>query len=375
MLSLRLLCSRASVRETLLCASFKACIKLKIALLFCLLSALGAGKVLSVRAQESTTPAAASAAPATPAPESTPAPELKAEANGSEYLIGTGDTLDIIVARRPELNWRGQVNSDGQIPALPFLDKPVQALCRTEREVALDIQEAYSKLVRNPSITVRVRERSTRPVILLGAIRTSQRFQLQRDVRLNELLFLSGGVTDRASGDIQIFSTEPFICRERETEKEGETAQSPLKVIKILDLMAGKADTNPLIRSGDIITVMVAEPVYLTGGVVSPQSINYREQLTLARAIAMVGGLADSARASDIRIYRRKQAPGETEVIKADLNAIRKQPQTDIPLKAYDIIEVPQSSFSSARRNWQLAAQDVVMDEKRSAALPLRVIN
>jgi protein involved in polysaccharide export with SLBB domain len=294
-------------------------------------------------------------------------PEVKA------YRINAGDTLDVIVARRPELSWRGQVTSGGDIPALPYLKNPIPALCRTEQELAALIATAYGELIRNPSITVRVVERTSRPAILFGAVRTPQRFQLQREVSLNELLFLSGGVTDRASGDIQVFTPEAVSCPD--SQPLGDGTKSPLKVIRLVDLMAGKEGTNPLIHPGDIVTVMVAEPVYLTGGVVSPQGINFREQLTLARAIATVGGLSSNARGSEIRIYRRQEKLTEPLVIKADYNAIRNQKQPDIPLRAYDIIEVPQSSFTGGRRTWQSAAQEIITDEKQSGALLLRVVN
>ncbi len=319
--------------------------------------------------------------PTQTAQASAPAPKIEEPVGVKAYVISTGDTLNITVARRPELNWRGQINSDGDIPVLLYLEKPVRALCRTEAEVAKEIADAYSKLIRNPEVTVRVIERSTRPVIMFGAVRTPQRFQLQRDVRLNELLFITGGVTDRASGDIQIFTPEPVTCLpapDANTVAQAEdvaAAPNPIKVIRMLDLMAGKEETNPLIRPGDIVTVMVAEPVYLTGGVVSPQGINFREQLTLTRAIATVGGLSEGARAGEIRIYRRLPKVTEQEIIKADYNAIRKQQQPDIPLKAYDIIEVPRSSGSQARRSWHSAAQEIVTDEKQSAALPLRILN
>lgn len=321
----------------------------------------------------------------TPPPQtaqaSAPAPKIEEPERVKAYVISTGDTLNVTVARRPELNWRGQINSDGDIPILLYLEKPVRALCRTEVEVAKEIADAYSKLIRNPEVTVRVIERSTRPVIMFGAVRTPQRFQLQRDVRLNELLFITGGVTDRASGDIQIFTPEPVTCLpapDANTVAQAEdvaAAPNPIKVIRMLDLMAGKEETNPLIRPGDIVTVMVAEPVYLTGGVVSPQGINFREQLTLTRAIATVGGLSEGARAGEIRIYRRLPKVTEQEIIKADYNAIKKQQQPDIPLKAYDIVEVPRSSGSQARRSWHSAAQEIVTDEKQSAALPLRILN
>ncbi|MBV9209607.1 MAG: SLBB domain-containing protein, partial [Acidobacteria bacterium] len=229
----------------------------------------------------------------TPTPTATPTPEPTPEVKA--YLIQVGDTLDVSVARRPELGWRGQVNEGGEIPPLQYLKNPVRALCRTEQEIAAAIATAYGELIKNPSITVRVVERSRRPAILFGAVRTPQRFELQREARLNELLFISGGLTDRASGDIQIFSPLPVTCPEN-SEGEQPDPTNPIRVIKITDLMAGKEEANPLIHPGDIVTVMVAEPVYITGGVVSPQGINYREQLTLSRAIATVGGLRDNAR-------------------------------------------------------------------------------
>lgn len=297
--------------------------------------------------------------------------------NVSDYLIGIGDSLDISVERRPELSWRGRVNSGGDINGLPYLNKPVRVLCLTPQKAAEEIKSAYAELIKNPSITVRVIERSTLPAYLLGAVRTPQRFQLQRDVRLIELLFISGGVTDRASGDIQIFSPIPATCKDLRPggEPATEATGSPLRVIRILDLMAGAVGANPVIGPGDIVTVMAAEPVYVTGGVVSPQGINFRDQLTLSRAIATVGGLTSNARGSEIHIYRRKQNATDQAVIKADYNAIKKQKQPDVRLVAYDIIEVPQSSGSSGRRTWQSAAQEIIADEKKSGELPLRVLN
>ncbi len=295
----------------------------------------------------------------------------------NEYLIGTGDTLDVLVERRPELGWRGKVSEDGSISGLPYIKKALNAVCRSEKELASEISDEYREIIRNPTITVRVVERSTRPAYLLGAVRTPQRFQMQRDVRLVELLFLSGGVTDRASGDIQIFTSDPSPCRDSRSEAEQlqDQTQSPLRVIKIMDLMAGVEGANPVVVPGDIITVMAAAPVYLTGGVVSPQGINFRDQLTLTRAIATVGGLSSNARGSEIRIYRRKQGATGQEVIKADYNAIKKQKQTDVQLKPYDIVEVPQSSGLFGQRSWKLGAQEIISEAKSSEALPLRVLN
>ena len=350
-----------------------------IVLLFCL-ALISIGPTLRVHAQESPniSGTASKSAASENAAKSAPIPDSPKEQSKVEsYLISIGDRLDVSVERRPELNWRGLVNSDGDINDLPFLKKSVHVLCQTELKAAEEIRAAYAELIRNPLITVRVVARSTEPAFMLGAVRTPQRFQIQRDVRLVELLFMVGGVTDRASGDIQIFSPYPVNCRVNVSESaEAKMANgSPLKVIKVLDLMTGAEGANPMIGPGDIVTVMAAAPVYLTGGVVSPQGINFRDQLTLMRAIATVGGLSSNAQSGDIRIYRRTQSATEPSLIRADYNEIKKKKQPDIALEAYDIIDVPQSSRTTRRPDWQSAAQEFLIDMNKSGSLPLRILN
>ncbi len=61
--------------------------------------------------------------------------------------------------------------------------------------------------------------------------------------------------------------------------------------IKIADLIKREPTHNPLILSGDIITVLEAEPIYVIGGVANPKQINAHSQITVSRAIAAAGAL------------------------------------------------------------------------------------
>ena len=51
------------------------------------------------------------------------------------YLLGPGDVVDVRVFGQPELNGTAQVDSDGNLGALPFLETVIRAKCRTEKEV------------------------------------------------------------------------------------------------------------------------------------------------------------------------------------------------------------------------------------------------
>jgi polysaccharide export outer membrane protein len=266
------------------------------------------------------------------------------------YLLGPGDTLDVRVFGQPDLNWQGEVEADGNITSLPFIETPIRAQCKTDKDVQREVIAAYSKFLKKPQISVRVTGRNSRvPALIFGAVPAPTRVQMYRPVRLYEAIVVSGGYTERAIGDIQILHTEPVMCPEPGeaveplTTADGLSANA-IKVYKISDLLAGKTEANPVIRPGDVVTVMEARPVYITGSVTSPQAVLLREGLTLTKALAMLGGVTPNAKATDIRIYRSKLGSPDQTVIRADLNAIKKKKQEDIPLQAYDIVEVPKAS-------------------------------
>ena len=270
------------------------------------------------------------------------------------YLLGPGDRLDVRVFGQSDLNMVVEVDSDGNISSLPFLESPIPAKCRTDKQVQNDVTKAYAKYIKNPQVSVQIAERKSRqPATVFGAVRQPTRVQMQRKVRLNELVVVAGGFTERASGTIQILHTEPLMCPQPGEEALAapiDGTKVPFEIIKISELRSGRVQSNPVIRPGDYVLVTEAEPIYITGSVVSPQGVFLRDQLTLSRALAMVGGPRKEAKLSDVRIYRQKPGATDQEMIRVDYAAIKKNQKPDFFLQAYDIIEVPEAGmFSSSR--------------------------
>lgn len=271
-----------------------------------------------------------------------------------KYLLGPGDVVEVRVFGQPDLSSTAQVDSDGNLSALAFLETPIRAKCRTDKEVQKDITLAYAKFINNPQVSVRIAERLSRqPATVFGAVRQATRVEMKRKVRLNELMAVSGGFTERASGTIQILHTEPLMCPEPGEESEAapiDGTNIPLKVVKISDLRSGKLEANPVIRPGDYVLVTEAEPVYITGAVLSPGGIYLREQLSLSRALAMVGGARKEAKLSDVVVYRQAPGSAKQDTFHVDVAAIKKNEKPDFILQPYDIIEVKEAGmFSSAR--------------------------
>lgn len=288
------------------------------------------------------------------------------------YLLGPGDVLDVRVFGQQELNAIVDVDSAGNISSLPFLE-PIRAKCRTEQEVQKDIAIAYTRLLKNPQVSVRIAERKSRqPATVSGAVKQPARITMTRKVRLNEIMAVSGGTTERASGTIQIVHTEPLMCPQPGEEAEAapiDGARIPFEIVKISDLTAGKPEGNPFIRPGDYIIVTEAEQVYITGSVFNPQGIYARDQLTLSLALAMVGGVRKEAKVNEVLIHRLKPNSTEQETITVDLAAIKKNKKADVRLQPFDWIEVPEAGPLTKGR-WRVTILDILMGRARSVVTP-----
>src|SRR6185369_13657865 len=292
------------------------------------------------------------------------------DSGGGRYLIGPGDILDVRVFGNADLNSTVEVDADCNISSLPFIEAPIRAKCRNEKEIQTSITEAYAKYLLKPRVSVRITERRSRqPAVIFGAVRTPQRVDMRRRVRLHELLATSGGITQNASGTIQIMHTEPEMCAEGQPQANPDIGQ--LEVYQLADVKTGQEKADPFIRAGDVVIVTEGEPIYITGAVFMPREMTLKDGLTLGRAIMMSGGVTRTAKSNEVHIYRVKEGKIGSDDLKVNYDAIRKGQEKDILLKAYDIVDVRQSGMFSPK-----VLGDFFMNSVKSTAayLPTMVL-
>lgn len=281
--------------------------------------------------------------------------------------VHLGDVIEVDVLGSTEYDWRGKLTPEGYLDGLDYLEEPVYALCRKEDDIAKEIVESYKKFLRNPIVTVRILDSGERPIsTIYGAVNRPQRIKIKRPIRLNELIVLSGGFTERVSNELQLYRPQGADC-----QTILEKSYQDIVKISVKDLLSGKVEANPYIRMGDIINVYEADSIYLIGGVVNPKQIFFREEMTLLRAINSVGGLALNADAKNISIFRRIN--GETQIIEADLEKINEKKNDDIKLQAFDIIDVGENGKPPKK-----IKPVINFNEKREqniSNLPLRIID
>lgn len=264
-----------------------------------------------------------------------------------KYLLGPGDVLDLRVYNEPQFNGQLVVDDEGKV-AVPFIDEPITAQCRTDREIKVEIVKALEKFLKKPQVSFRVVDMKSRPVaVVYGAVRSPTPFDMRRRVRLIELLARAGSVTEQASGDVQIFHTEEPMCPEPEDllmlssmKKTDDALALPYSVYKIEDVKNGLKESNPVIWPGDIVLVQEARPIYVTGAVVQPSGLYLRPNLTLSLAIAQVGGPRSGAKTDKVRIIRSKPGAANPEILTYNLSNIKKGKQPDVALQPYDVIDV-----------------------------------
>jgi polysaccharide export outer membrane protein len=294
-------------------------------------------------------------AAASPKPSAAEPPKLTdapSPAPLDEYLINLGDELDIYVFDVPELSRTYTVNPAGTI-IVPLLAKPFQVAGLTSDQVARAMEEAFreSGRLRHPEIAVSVKQSRTRSVAVEGAVKTPQLLPLVWREKLVNVITLCGGLADDAGTSVTIIRGS-LALRDLAMEGGVATPNLTVEVNKVMDVTDPASTTE--VWPGDRVSVARAGVFYVLGEVRSPGGYtlrNGRDQLTVLRALAMVGDATSVAKKSKAMIIRKDpKAPNGREEINLDLKSILTGKVPDPILQADDILFVPGSGGKKALR-------------------------
>lgn len=267
------------------------------------------------------------------------------------YKIGVGDVLQVMVVKQTLLSLDGvRVSNEGTI-RLPMLEADIRAACLSETELSSEVTSRYKKYLLNPQVFVAVREYNANPIAFVGAVNAPGRFQLQRPMRLLELLTRVNGPAPNAGKTIQIIrSSEASRCTQNAAKPATDAAvdETTQEIISLplAEVIKGNEVFNPFVQSGDILRIAEAqlEQAFVVGNVRAAATINLREPVTLSKAIAMAGGATPDAKTERIKISRQSpDSLAKTELV-VNLKDINKHLQDDILLQPNDIVDVPGAS-------------------------------
>ena len=191
-----------------------------------------------------------------------------------------------------------------------------------------------AKYVKNPQVTIFIKEYKNQQVAVIGAVEKAGSYELVGRKNLLQIISMAGGFSETAGNEI-------FILR------EGPDGVTSSVAIDLKDLLVnGNQTLNIPIEPNDVINVPVDREirVFVMGRVNKPGAIKAKlsEGVTLFQAIADAGGLAEGAKESAITITRKDKA-GKEQKIKVNLRDIIKGKKKDIALQEGDVVYVPES--------------------------------
>ncbi len=171
-----------------------------------------------------------------------PAPTLAATPD-YRYLIGTGDTVNVIVWRNPELSMSVPVRPDGRL-TMPLIED-LPALGRSPTQLARDIEKELSKYVRDPVVTVIVAGASgpfSEQIRIIGEAARPQAIPYRQNMTMLDVMIVVGGLTDFADGN------KAVLIRGAE--------QGKIYNVRLKDLIKrGDISANVDVKPGDILII------------------------------------------------------------------------------------------------------------------------
>ena len=121
-----------------------------------------------------------------------------ARTSGGDYLIGSGDILEIITWKEEDFSREEVlVRLDGKL-TFPLLND-VQAAGLTTMDLKNVIEEGLKAYVTNPVVTVNVRQPLSKKFYILGEVMNTGEYPLVKHLTVLQAFALAGGFTEWAS--------------------------------------------------------------------------------------------------------------------------------------------------------------------------------
>ena len=171
-----------------------------------------------------------------------PAPAAATDAEYN-YVIGPGDTVNIVVWRNPELSMAVPVRPDGKISTPLVEDLP--ALGKDASTLARDIEKALAKFIREPVVTVIVTNfvgPYSEQIRVVGEAAKPQTLPYEQRMTVLDVMIKVGGITEFADGN------GATILRMSEGKKQ--------YAVRLKDLLKrGDVSANVEMRPGDVLII------------------------------------------------------------------------------------------------------------------------
>jgi polysaccharide biosynthesis/export protein len=238
-----------------------------------------------------------------------PAPPPAADA---DYLIGQGDILQFSVFGHDDLSQALVVQPDGSV-TFPLVGR-IAAGGKSTRDLAAQLANLLGRsYVREPQVTITVREYRSKTVLVAGEVAHPGSYPLASGATIVEILARAGPVSGGAAA-------EAIVVRPRGEVKgpvlPSEMSDADVDVLRVnlREIESGNLQANLALRPNDTVFIPQAPRIYVSGEVKSPGAYPFSPGMTVRQLVILAGGLTEDGSSTRIRAIRKGEDGKAREV-------------------------------------------------------------
>lgn len=268
-----------------------------------------------------------------------------------DYQMGPGDLIEISVFGVDNFDREYRVSASGNI-TVPFLGK-----IRVERKTGEEIESELTRLItareliRDPQVSVFVKEFRSQPVFILGAVNQPGQYMTTRQLTILDVIAMAGGVKVQVAEDFAFVQGEQ-VPQPSEDQDLSSSQKSVLKVDLKGLLEEGDLTQNVSIRGGDVVHIPErrVEIFYVVGevgkaGAYELPRFEGREFLG-TEALAWAGGPGKTANTGKASLIRYDE-DGHQMTLTVNFDKIFKGKEPDFAVQPRDVIFIPGSTIKT----------------------------
>ena len=272
----------------------------------------------------------------------------------SEYRLGSGDLIEVSVYGVEGFQYDLRINSRGLI-TFPFVGA-VEARGMTPAELEEQIRiKLEAGLIRNPQVSVFVKEYRSQPVFVLGAVKLPGQYQVVNQLNLVDVIAMAGGLLPEKAAERAVvqrrFKGEDRGAEPPTTDLQTQSTDMSRGSVFEIDLQKlleeGDLSLNIPVRGGDVIHVpeRKRDLFYVVGEVTraGAYEIPPKNTVLVSQAITWAGGPMKTAKLKK-GILVRYDGNGGRQEIAVNFKHIMAGKKRDFQVQPNDIIFIPGST-------------------------------
>jgi len=243
-------------------------------------------------------------------------------AAAEEYLLGGGDTVQIVVYEQPDLSMEARLSQDDATIAYPLLGEVALGgltPAKAGQKIARLLKDGG--FLKAPQVTVTVKDYLSQQIAVMGQVNRPGEYSLREESRVVDLIAQAGGLKGDAADQIVVVKME-----------NGKPVKHKIDMMRFY---AGDMSQNIQITRGDFILVPKMDTFFIHGEVNRPGMYRLERGMTVMQAISVGGGINGRGSLSGMKVTRA-QPDGTTKKVEVGL--------TD-KLKPNDVLYVKERLF------------------------------